>query len=88
MLDHCTLPAQGCRVSAVFNAAPMATSHHLSIHGRTMSIADMFKAELDDLMARSAETDKRMAETLTKIHGHIAEFKQLDKDLAKLESEF
>lgn len=53
-----------------------------------MSIADMFKAELDDLMARSAETDKRMAETLTRIRGHLAEFKQLDKDLAKIESEF
>lgn len=52
------------------------------------SISDRFAAELADLMARSAETDKRMAETLTKIHGHIAEFKQLDKDLAKLESEF
>lgn len=52
------------------------------------SIADRFAAELADLQARSAETDKRMAETLKRIHGHIAEFKQLDKDLAKLESEF
>ncbi len=52
-----------------------------------MSISDMFKAKLDDLMARSAETDKRMAETLTRIHGHIAEFKKLDKELAKLEAD-
>lgn len=52
------------------------------------SISDRFAAELADLMARSAETDKRMAETLTRIHGHIAKFKELDKDLAKLESEF
>jgi hypothetical protein len=50
----------------------------------TMSISDMFKAELDDLMARSAETDKRMSETIARIHGHIEEFRKLDKELAKL----
>ena len=49
-----------------------------------MSISDMFKAELDDLMARSAETDKRMSETIARIHGHIEEFRKLDKELAKL----
>lgn len=51
------------------------------------SIADKFAAELADLQRRSAETDKRMAETLTRIHNHLAEFKRLDKELAKLEAE-
>ncbi len=51
------------------------------------SIADKFAAELADLQRRSAETDKRMSETLARIHVHLAEFKKLDKELAQLEAE-
>ena len=51
------------------------------------SISDKFAAELADLRRRSAETDKRMAETLKRIQGHLDEFKKLDKELAQLEAE-
>ena len=53
----------------------------------TTSIADLFKAQLDDLAARSAENDRHLAEHLAKIRGHLTELTQLDRELALLEAD-
>jgi len=45
------------------------------------TLADRFAAELADLKRRSDETDRRMAETIARMHGHIAELRRLDKAL-------
>ena len=50
------------------------------------SIADMFKAQLDDLKARSDASDRHLAEHLAKIRGHLAELTQLDQELTKIEA--
>ena len=53
----------------------------------TTSLADMFKAQLDDLKARSEVSDRHLAEHLTKIRGHLAELTQLDRELTLIEAD-
>ncbi len=45
------------------------------------SITDLFAADLADLKRRSDETDRKMADSIARMHASLAEMKRANDDL-------